>query len=237
MSPRKVDPRVRSLLVEVAARILTEEGPQALSARRVAGEAGISTMPVYTHFNGMSGLVREIVHEGFARMQSSFSLVRRSDDPVTDMAVLGRAYRQNALANPHLYAVMFGGSSLASFELSEADRQHGRYTLSSVIECAKRCIAAERFTVTDPELVAHQMWSATHGVVTLELGGYLVPPYDSDSCFERQLIGLMVGAGDTFAAATRSVEVSRLLYRGEPASSRPGQAAGDAPGHRAQACG
>ncbi|HEX2317082.1 MAG TPA: TetR/AcrR family transcriptional regulator [Thermomonospora sp.] len=205
------------MLVEIAAKLLAEEGPRALSARRIATEAGSSTMPVYTHFGGMSGLVREIVHEGFARMQSYFNRIRPSADPVADMALIGRAYRENARANPHLYAVMFGGSSLAGFSLSEKDRQHGRYTLAPVVECAARCIAAGRFQVADAELVAHQMWAATHGVVILELGGYLIAPYDAERCFEAQLVALMVGAGDTPEAAARSVAFSRKLMPAEPA--------------------
>ncbi|MET8864940.1 TetR/AcrR family transcriptional regulator [Nonomuraea sp. NPDC004580] len=209
MSPRKTDPLFRAQLVDVAARILAQDGPQAMTVRRIATEAGSSTMPVYTYFGGMSGLVRAIVHEGFARMQQYFSLVGTSDDPVCDMALLGRAYRHNALANPHLYAAMFGGSALAGFELSEQDRQYGRYTLVDVVGCAARCVAAGRFRPADEELVAHQMWSAMHGLVTLELGGYLIPPYDPEVCFENQLISLMVGAGDTIAAAGRSVEASR----------------------------
>ena len=209
MSPRRSDPSVRPALIDVGARLLLEEGPTALSTRRVASEVGCSTMAVYTHFGGMSGLVREMVHVGFARLKDYFVKVAETDDPVADMALLGRAYRHNAKANPHLYAVMFGASSLASFSLSEGDRQHGRYTLASVAQCAERCIRAGRFDADDPMLVAHQMWTAVHGVVALELGAYLVEPYDADQCFESQLAGLMVSAGDDREAAENSVRVSR----------------------------
>ncbi|MEV4555582.1 TetR/AcrR family transcriptional regulator [Kitasatospora sp. NPDC049285] len=208
MSPRRSDPNTRPALVDVAARLLSEEGPQALSARRIATEVGSSTMALYTHFNGMGGLVRAMVHEGFARLQQYFTRVSRSDDPVADLALLGRAYRCNALANPHLYAVMFGGSSLAGFSLDGEDRQYGRYTLAGVVECAGRCIESGRFQSGDADLMAHQMWSAVHGLVTLELGGYLIGPYDADRCLDAQLIGLMVAAGDNPEAATRSVAAS-----------------------------
>ncbi|WP_433259934.1 TetR/AcrR family transcriptional regulator [Actinosynnema sp. CS-041913] len=208
MSPRKADPNARPVLVDIAARLLAEQGPRALSARRIAAEAGTSTMAVYTHFGGMSGLVREIVHEGFARLQRHMTRVARTGDPVADMALLGRAYRHNATANPHLYAVMFGASTLAGFSLSEDDRQHGRYTLAAVVECAARCMAVGRFRPGDPELVAHEMWTATHGLVTLELGHYLIQPWDADRCFEAQLVGLMVSAGDTLSTATDSVLAS-----------------------------
>src|SRR5215471_15870572 len=101
--------------------------------RRPAAEVGTSTMAVYTYFGSMSALVREIVHEGFARLQRLFDLVEPTGDPVADLALYGRAYRHNAVTSPHLYGAMFGGSSLAGFALTDDDRQHGRYTLTAVI--------------------------------------------------------------------------------------------------------
>jgi AcrR family transcriptional regulator len=207
------------MIIDIAARLLAEEGPQALTTRRIAAEADSSTMVVYTYFGGMSELVREMVHEGFARLYRYLTHVRRTDDPVADMALLGRAYRHNALANRHLYAVMFGGATLGGFSLTEDDRQHGRYTLRDVVECATRCFAAGRFRAGDAELVAHQMWSAIHGLITLELGDYLIEPYDAERCFEAQLVGLMVGAGDAHDAATRSVAASRRRFAAEIASA------------------
>jgi AcrR family transcriptional regulator len=165
-------------------------------------------MAVYTYFGSMSAIVREIVHDGFGRLQRLFDLVDRTDDPVADMALLGRVYRHNAITNRHVFEVMFGGSSLAGFALTEEDRQHGRYTLSTVVDCAHRCAAAGRFRPEDPVLNAHHMWLGVHGTVLLDLGGYLVPPYDARECFESQLISLMIGAGDDPVRAVTSVTVS-----------------------------
>jgi AcrR family transcriptional regulator len=206
---RRLDPRARPALLDIAARLLADEGPSALSTRRLAAEAGSSTMAVYTHFGGMRGLVREMVHEGFARLQNYFTRVAQTGDPVADMALFGRAYRHNAVTNSHLYGVMFGGCSLGGFSLTEDDRRYGRYTLVGVVGCASRCMAAGRFRPGDAVLVAHQMWTAIHGLVTLELGDYMIDPCDAERCLEAQLIGLMVSAGDTLDAATRSVTLSQ----------------------------
>ncbi|GII81436.1 TetR family transcriptional regulator [Sphaerisporangium rufum] len=208
--------------MDIAARLLADEGPAALSARRIAAEAGTSTMAVYTNFGGMSGLVRQMVYEGFARLEAYFARVEQTADPVADMALFGRAYRHNAVTNPHLYAVMFGGASLGGFSLTAEDRQYGRFTLSTVVQCAARCIAAGRFRTGDPELVAHQLWTAIHGLVTLELGDYLIEPCDAPRVFEAQLTGLMVGVGDLLEPATRSVRASEarlsdLADPGDPA--------------------
>ncbi|HJE60041.1 MAG TPA: TetR/AcrR family transcriptional regulator [Nocardiopsis listeri] len=208
MSPRKADPDTRARLVDAAARLLSDEGPQALSTRRLAQETGNSTMAVYTYFDGIGGLVHAMVHEGFERLQEHLTRVRHTDDPVSDLALLGRAFRHNAARNEHLYAVMFGGCSLAGFHLSEYDRQHGRYTLRNVTRSVTRCMGAGRFHPDDADLVSHRLWCAVHGLTTLELGSYLIPPYDADRCFEDQLVSLMVGCGDTPERAARSVSDS-----------------------------
>ncbi|MEE1784587.1 TetR/AcrR family transcriptional regulator [Streptomyces sp. SP17BM10] len=222
MSPRRRDPAARPALLDIAARLLTEEGPKALSARRIAAEAGSSTMALYTHFGGMNGLVRATVHEGFARLQRHFDRVHRTADPVADLAVLGFAYRCNALDNPHLYGVMFGGALLGGFSVGEEDRRHGRYTLTGVVESAARCIEAGRFRATDPGLVAHQMWSAVHGLVTLELGGYLLSPWNAESCLLAQLTALMVGVGDSPSDAAASMASALLRMPTEVASHDDG---------------
>jgi AcrR family transcriptional regulator len=215
VSPRRQNPDNRTTLIDTAARLVAEGGPRSLSARRLATEAGTSTMAVYTYFGSMSAIVREIVHDGFARLQRLFDLVESTDDPVADMALLGRVYRHNAITNRHVFDVMFGGSSLAGFALTEEDRQYGRYTLAAVVDCANRCIAAGRFRQDDPALKAHHMWLGVHGTVLLDLGGYLVPPYDPSLCFETQLVSLMIGAGDDPARAAKSVTASGSRFTAE----------------------
>jgi AcrR family transcriptional regulator len=208
VSPRQADPRLGANLIEAAARLLAEEGPLALSTRRLAAAVGTSTMSVYTHFGGMDDLVRAMVHEGFERLNSRMGAVAATDDPVSDVAALGIAYRANALDHRHLYTVMFGGSSLGGFSLTDDDRQYGRFTLEFLINAVLRCMESGRFRPGDAHLVAHQMWIALHGLVTLELGGYLVKPYDADACFNAQVHSLIVGAGDSIASATKSMQDS-----------------------------
>jgi AcrR family transcriptional regulator len=212
VSPRRADPQVPTALVEAAAKLLAEEGPVALSTRRLAAAVGTSTMAVYTHFGGMDDLVRAMVHEGFARLHHRMIQVGATDDPVADVVTLGCAYRGNALDNPHLYAVMFGASSLGGFSLTGDDRQHGRYTLEVLVGAVSRCIAAGRFHPADAHLLAHQMWIALHGLVTLELGSYLIDPYDAEVCFEAQVSGLMLGAGDNVPATSASVRRAHARY-------------------------
>lgn len=219
VSPRQADPQLPAVLIETAAKLLAEEGPLALSTRRLAAAVGTSTTAVYTYFGGMDDLVRAMVHEGFVRLSERMTAVGASDDPVADVVALGHAYRDNALRHRHLYAVMFGGSSLGGFSLTEEDRQHGRYTLEIVVEAVQRCIAAGRLRAGDPQIAAHQMWIALHGLVTLEVGGYLVGPYDADACFDMQVRGLLLGAGDKLDRALASMRRAKSRHEHSAAAA------------------
>lgn len=204
-----MDPTVTGSLVQAAAKLLAEEGPQALSTRRLAAAIGTSTTAVYTHFGSKEDLVRAMAREGFRLLHERLTAIVETSDPVADVVRLGWAYRLNALENHNLYGVMFGGPGLDGFALTDEDRQHGRYTLRSLVHAVQRCMATGRFREADAQLVAHQMWTALHGLVTLELGNYLIPPYDADTCFEANVCGLLVGAGENPTDAAAAMKRAR----------------------------
>jgi AcrR family transcriptional regulator len=177
-SSAKPDPGgddVRRRLLESAALLIDDDGPQALTARKLAAAANTSTMAVYTHFGGMPALVREIVAEGFTRLDAHQATVPRTDDPVVDLANLAMAYRQNAIENPHLYAVMFGATSLKGFQLTAADMETGLTSFATLTEYVARAIESGQLRKDDPARVAAQLWTAMHGYVMLELAGLHLP--------------------------------------------------------------
>jgi AcrR family transcriptional regulator len=231
VSPRRAQTDLRESLLEAAARILARDGSVGLSTRRLAKEVGSSTMAVYTHFGSMDDLVRAVVHEGFARLDTKMVLIGDSADPVADVVAHGRLYRWNAHQSPDLYQVMLGALNVAGFSLTDADRLHGRYVLDILVASVRRCMAAGRFRDGDPELVAHQFWTGLHGLVTLELGGYLFAPYDADACFDAQVHATIVGLGDDVEAAWASMraavgiaDAARLAAGEDEAGAEPGRA-------------
>jgi hypothetical protein len=157
----------------------------------------------------MDDLVRAMVHEGFRRLNERMVDVVPCADPVADVAVMGIAYRQNALENAHLYSVMFGGSTLGGFALNEHDRQSGRYAMEPLVHAVARCMDAGRFRPGDPQALANQAWVSLHGLVTLELGGYLIEPYTAERLLSEQVRSLLIGAGDDIEAATASLRTAQ----------------------------
>lgn len=202
MSPKAADPNVRTALVETAARLLTEEGPSALTTRRLAREVGTSTMAVYTHFGGMEELLTEISLEGFRRLARRLNRVKPTEDPMADVVALGRAYGRNALANPDLYRVMFG-TRPDGWVINASDQAMTLGTFTTLVAAVQRCIDAQRID-GDAWAIASQMWATLHGVVMLELSGFLGRT-EAVQTSEAITFNLVVGLGDDPALARRSI--------------------------------
>lgn len=169
----QADPtEVRRRLIEAAARLIGEEGPAALSTRRLARETGTSTMAVYTHFGGKPALVSEVAAEGFRRLIARVAEVEPSDDPTGDLKRMAAAYRANALHNRYLYAVMFGSASLGGYRLDATAAEVGEEAFAQLRDAVARAMELGALREGDPSAVAGQFWSALHGYVMLELAGY-----------------------------------------------------------------
>lgn len=174
VSERRADPAVRVRLLEGAARLLAEEGPSALTLRRVATEADTSTMAVYTHFGSMPDLADAVVGEGFARLAARLAEVPHTDDAISDLVGLSHAYLIHARQHPHLYAVMFGTASLGRYRPQGAEeRGRGRYAFEEIVQTARRALEQGRLRSAEPLGIAMQLWTAMHGYVMLDVGGYL----------------------------------------------------------------
>ncbi len=166
--PKLHDDALRIRLLDTAGELLTSEGPDALSLRRLAAAAGTSTSAVYALFGGKPGLLRALFVEAFTRFGAHQDTVAPSDDPLADLLALGRAYRASARADPHFYAVMFG-SPVPGFEPTPQDRVHAATTFTPVLDAVRRAIAAGLLRDEDPGLIATALWANVHGLVSLEL--------------------------------------------------------------------
>ncbi|MEV3991145.1 TetR/AcrR family transcriptional regulator [Streptomyces sp. NPDC049837] len=207
MSTAQSADSVRRRLLDEAARVLAEQGPAALSARRLVKAVGASTMAVYTHFGSMPELVRVLMREGFDRFRArAEALGRDPSDPVADLAALCRCYQDFARAEPEVYAVLFGGSALAGFELTDDDRRMGVSVLRFPRDAIRRAVAGGRFRAdADPDLLVRQLFTQMHGIAHLSRHGYIMGGYTADQILTGALRDFAVAAGDRPEAAAGSV--------------------------------
>lgn len=184
--PRTHDEALRLKLLDRAGEMLSAEGAKALSLRKLAAEAGTSTTAVYSLFGGKPELVNALYAEGFTRFGARMLAVPRTGDAMEDLVRLGLAYRESALADPHLYSIMFT-KAVPGFEPGpEADEQAKR-TLEPLVETVRAAIDAGQFRPEPPETIAVSSWGIVHGLVMLELNSNLPEQFDVAAVYETAL--------------------------------------------------
>lgn len=188
---------MRFELLDVASELLEKEGPQALSMRRISEQAGCSTMMLYTLFGGKEGLAEGLYLEGFRRLQEALDAVSENDT-LEQLKELNRTYRRVALANPTYYAVMFE-RPIAEYQPSEASRLVAWRSIQNLINALQICIDTGIFKTVkrqekQAELMAMELWALTHGLVSVELSGYLKAKPDLASEMHEKALNDMIRA-------------------------------------------
>ena len=201
-------------------RLLAEQGPSAIKARTVASAAGLSTMVVYSHFGGIPELVRAVIDHGFKALDRAFGEVPVTDDPIADLAALALTCRRVARDNPHLYDLMFGLSTRATYRphaesgiRSSGSSRAFQDAYAHVSKACQRLVSSGRVRQQDPDLVAAQLWSMVHGFITLELAETF--SNCDDPVMQVLLpmgVNLAVGLGDVRELAEASHEAAIRRY-------------------------
>lgn len=184
------------LVVEACA--LLERGEE-VTLRKVANAAETSTMGVYTHFDGMPGLMYAVRERAFARLAEELVVLRPTSDPVADLVSSGKAYVDAALGDPALYRVMF--------DIGRDPRQPvaASMTFAVLVAGVERVQVAGRIDrEVEPIEAATRLWAMTHGVVSLVLAQAL-PTHALDHHLPPMYVAQLRAWGDGPRKAPASV--------------------------------
>ncbi|MBP1473420.1 TetR/AcrR family transcriptional regulator [Frateuria sp. MAH-13] len=182
----------RERICQAAARLFVEEGPAAVSMRRIAAELGCGTMTPYRYFASKEQIVTAVRTRGMHRF--SEALERALDTPGdgrTRSRAVRDAYIDFARRETATYRLMF--------EYPEPRREDPAYReaharMWRTVAAHVEVLVAEGAVEADPALLGHQIWAALHGAVMLEIAGLLPNGFDAASLHTRT-------AGTLFEAA------------------------------------
>lgn len=165
---RPTGDETRAALLRAAHDLLAAEGPAALSVRRIAAAAGVSTMNVYSRFGGKVGVLDELWIDGFRRLGEAMNEFPLTDDPLENLRRCGKTYRKFARANPTYYSLMFD-HVVPDFEPSDTGKEIALASLGRVVERVQVAMEDGVIPSGDPVQVAVGLWACEHGLVSLEM--------------------------------------------------------------------
>lgn len=168
-------------LLKIAEDLLAKHGPDRISLRELAREAGISTMGIYTVFGGKDGVLRALYAEGFSRLYRHAASAEDHANPVKWLFDALFAYRRFALANVGFYRLMFGGDKRfvpigrnARFGTLVVPDQGAYPSYGSLMDAFTHGQRSGVITnQRSADALAHLAWAVLHGLVGLEIAGYV----------------------------------------------------------------
>ena len=161
--------------------LLEQEGPEALTMRRLAERVGIRAPSLYKHLPDKAALEAAIIATGLEEAAATFEQAVNGSGTGTEtgagggdgngsgraLAALAAAYRRFALEHPHLYRLMNTGPL-------------PREQLPPGLEDRA---AAPLLRAAGSRARARAVWAFAHGMVMLELDQRFPPDADLDDAW------------------------------------------------------
>jgi AcrR family transcriptional regulator len=162
-------------LLAAAQRLLESGGIEAMSFRAIAATVGCSHSKIYSYFDSKADLVDALRIRSYELLfEELSSAAAPHDDPIDSLHAIAEAYVRLGLERPQMYGMLYSNEG----KMSETAPPLLDAKLAAIGICrdliAEAADAGALDLVGDPLAAAHLFWAGAHGLVQLELGGFLV---------------------------------------------------------------
>jgi AcrR family transcriptional regulator len=152
-------------ILKAATALFMEQGAAGLNVRAIAAKAGVSTIGVYSHFDGKHGLLEALYVDGFSQLGDAVATNGGDADPQAAIMNAVDRYLMFSLTNSSHYSLMFDSGSMA-YQPSAAADNAARLAFGKLVETVSRLTSPS----LDPKqswTLAFELWALVHGYVTL----------------------------------------------------------------------
>ena len=178
----------RDRMCDVAEMKFSQQGFQAVTMRDLAAGMGVSSMTPYRYFKDKVEILAAVRTRAFTRLADAMDAAEAKLS-TSDWIQPGEAYFEWAVANRDAYRLMFIEPPTKDYPELGAAMHRARETMAAGW---RRLQAQGRFS-GNVEEAAHMCWTATHGVLVLELSGMLRPPLQARTIAMRAVEAIAKG--------------------------------------------
>ena len=169
-NPRGEGDRLRDEVVEAAAALIAENGPESLSLRAIARKAGITAPAIYRHFDDLDQVTEAVVDSFFWALADYLRRAGQLEtNPVDRLRALCHAYVAFGRKHPLQYATLFSrGMALSAAGVDKSiERMRGAEAFAILLDAIRDCVDAGLSGSGQPVDDATAVWVALHGYVGL----------------------------------------------------------------------
>lgn len=162
---------LRDRVIKAAVRYIADSGPDGLSFRQIASDAGVSHQAPYHHFGDRSAIFTEIAREGFQKFTEVMSSPARRDEDSNLAVRMCERYVDFALTYKGYFRVMFR-SDLCQMDESPETQRAADEAFDTLLFAVGEILGSSA-SIDEIRVQATAMWSVAHGLATLLIDGPL----------------------------------------------------------------
>ncbi|MFM8651990.1 MAG: TetR/AcrR family transcriptional regulator [Acidimicrobiaceae bacterium] len=171
MASKAMAQTLREKVIKAAVKYVADSGPDGLSFRQIAADAGVSHQAPYHHFGDRSAIFGEIALEGFRKFAAVMGAPARADEDSENCVRLCERYVDFAIANKGHFRVMFRADLCQMHESPETEKAADD-AFATLLDAVSEMVG-DSASLDEIRVQATAMWSLAHGLATLIIDGPL----------------------------------------------------------------
>jgi AcrR family transcriptional regulator len=155
----------RTKILNAATELFLEGGGSALSVRAISKKAGLSTIGIYSHFQGKQGILDALYIEGFNLVRQAMDVVPVGNASKEQVLESCLGYLNVGEQNEAHYRLIFGESD-PGYQPSEHAIAARDSAFSKLVSVAGSYLPANS-APADRRQIALDVWAIVHGYVSI----------------------------------------------------------------------
>ncbi|WCF05929.1 TetR/AcrR family transcriptional regulator [Paenibacillus thiaminolyticus] len=173
--------------MDIARRIIAEEGVGALSIRRITKEMDYSAGIVYHYFKSKDEIVVCVLRENYQKIMDAIKTKSENLSPDEEIRTAIMSYIETALQWPNEYrAIMLDSSPQILAFTSMLGNNETRPALTEMVSILDKGVEDGMFAPCDTQITARAIWSAMFGLLIRLIVEEDVPQEQRAALIERQ---------------------------------------------------
>lgn len=160
---------IKNTILAAARDIVSKEGVQRLSIRKITNAIDYSPAIIYHYFKDKKEIIESLVMEGYGRILSTVGSIQRNEnEPEKEIKEMFTNYIKAALSYPEEYkAFMLNEDAgvLKKTGLLKKGISENSQTIKLLCENIQRGISKGKYAPVEPELTAQILWTAAFGLI------------------------------------------------------------------------
>lgn len=152
-------------ILSAASHLFLQGGTAALSVRAIAKAAGVSTIGIYSHFEGKQGILDALYIQGFEYVIESLKLPEQALAAREAVLQVAQNYLNFAQSHKAHYRLIFGESD-PGYTPSLAAKTVGAQAFSALTQVVGK-LFDECASQEEKQIGAMQVWALIHGSISL----------------------------------------------------------------------